>query len=210
MQFFTCGYLLAEKLKINFVVFECSSYLSYLDASVPTPMSWVPPLFSGFPDTMTYGQRIQSIILHYSLSYFSSNQYQDYSDLKDSLNISPLKSVWDIRRDALLWLINSDSTIDFPRPLTPNIIHVGGMITEKSKEELDREFSSLANRPFGIVSFDSSNDFCGDEEFLYFFSDELSKISDIEWIWSLKCPINAGPLTVHQYRKIPRSSLLGM
>ncbi|CAD5119426.1 DgyrCDS8038 [Dimorphilus gyrociliatus] len=194
--------------KENFDLLIIDQFFTYLDASVPTPMSWVPPLFSGFPDDMNYGQRIQSVILHYSLSYFASKLYKEYSDLKDSLNISPSKSIWDIRANSLLWLINSDLSFDYPRPLTPNIVHVGGMITEKSNENLDRDFLSLASHPFGIVSIDSEHDFCADEEFLFFLAEELSKVNDIEWIWSLRCPVNSGPMTVHQFRRIPRPALL--
>ncbi|CAD5126513.1 DgyrCDS14623 [Dimorphilus gyrociliatus] len=209
-HFFFCGFLLVEKYKKPFVMFECSSYLTYIEAAVPGQMSWVPAFMSSLNDKMTIMDRLRNIISNIYVRFFLGAFDRNFEKLKAELNISPGKSISQIRQEAQLFLMNSDHIFEFPRPLTPNVIHVGGILASQPIDTttIHPKFHEITTKRFGIIAFGSALNFCHRPNLLEDIRKTLVEFKDIQWIWSLKCQLNNENSNIHIFEWIPQAYLL--
>uniref|UniRef100_A0A3B3Z091 UDP-glucuronosyltransferase n=1 Tax=Poecilia mexicana TaxID=48701 RepID=A0A3B3Z091_9TELE len=99
----------------------------------PSPLSYIPAVFSHFSDKMPFVQRIHNIIFHGMLVYMqyfvSGPKYRVICDkyFRDDVNTLSLIQAAD------LWLMRVDFTFEFPRPTMPNVIYIGGFQGKPSK-----------------------------------------------------------------------------
>ncbi|CAD5126623.1 DgyrCDS14708 [Dimorphilus gyrociliatus] len=209
-QYFFCGFLLVEKYKKPFVMYECSSYITYSQAAIPGPVSWVPTFLSSLTDKMTIIDRMRNIISNIHLTVVLDNLDRIFEDLKVEMKISPGKSISEIRKDAQLFLVNSDYIFEFPRPLTPNIVQVGGILASQPVDDtnIHQKFHEITIKRFGIIAFGSALDFCHHPTLLEKISNILKNFKDIHWIWSLKCQLDKEYSNIHIFKWIPQVYLL--
>ncbi|KAF1390012.1 hypothetical protein PFLUV_G00053640 [Perca fluviatilis] len=102
-------------------------------AIAPSPLSYVPELFTDHSDKMDFFQRIHNIIHHsmlvYMYHYVSNPPYQDVCDHY----FGPDVSVMSLIQGADLWLMRVDFAFEFPRPTMPNVVYIGGFQGKPSK-----------------------------------------------------------------------------
>ncbi|XP_038550465.1 UDP-glucuronosyltransferase 2B20-like [Micropterus salmoides] len=124
---FPGGVLLAHYLQLPLVfnvrwLFNGEAHF----AIAPSPLSYVPELFSHYTDKMDFFERINNIICHsmlvYMYYYVSNPPYQAVCDEY----FGPDVSVMSLIQGADLWLMRSDFTLEFPRPTMPNVVYIGG------------------------------------------------------------------------------------
>lgn len=124
---FSGGVLLAHYLKLPLVVnvrWAVSGEGHF--AIAPSPLSYVPQIFSHNTDNMDFFQRINNIISHSMLvymHYFVSNP--PYQAICDQY-FGPDVSVMSLMQGADLWLMRADFIFEFPRPTMPNVVYIGG------------------------------------------------------------------------------------
>nr|XP_061802139.1 UDP-glucuronosyltransferase 2B20-like [Nerophis lumbriciformis] len=99
----------------------------------PSPLSYVPQLFSQYSDKMDFSQRLKNIIYHVALLYmyhFVSNPpYQAVCDRYFGSDVSATS----LMQGADLWLVRVDFTFELPRPTMPNVVYIGGFQGKPSK-----------------------------------------------------------------------------
>ncbi|XP_068453609.1 UDP-glucuronosyltransferase 2B20-like [Clinocottus analis] len=131
---FPGGVLLAHHLQLPLVfnvrwLFNGEAHF----AIAPSPLSYVPQLFTDNSDKMNFYQRIDNIIHHSILVYmyyFVSNPpYQAVCDHY----FGPDVSVMSLIQGADLWLMRVDFIFEFPRPSMPNVVYIGGFQCKPSK-----------------------------------------------------------------------------
>lgn len=131
---FPGGVLLAHYLQLPLVfnvrwLFNGEAHF----AIAPSPLSYVPQLFTDNSDKMDFFQRIYNIICHsilvYMYHYVSNPPYQVVCDHY----FGPDVSVMSLVQGADLWLMRVDFTFEFPRPTMPNVIYIGGFQGKPSK-----------------------------------------------------------------------------
>ncbi|KAM7405258.1 hypothetical protein PAMP_012533 [Pampus punctatissimus] len=102
-------------------------------AIAPSPLSYIPELFSRFTDKMDFFQRISNIMYHsilvYMYHYVSNPPYQAVCDHY----FGPDVSVMSLIQRADLWLMRVDFTFELPRPTMPNVVYIGGFQSKPSK-----------------------------------------------------------------------------
>ncbi|KAF7669496.1 hypothetical protein LDENG_00189740 [Lucifuga dentata] len=102
-------------------------------AIAPSPLSYVPQLFSGYSDRMDFFQRVNNIIYHGILVYlhhFVSNPpYQAVCRHYFGNDVDVLSLI----QGADLWLMRVDFTFEFPRPTMPNVVYIGGFQGKPAK-----------------------------------------------------------------------------
>nr|XP_033484047.1 UDP-glucuronosyltransferase 2A2-like [Epinephelus lanceolatus] len=102
-------------------------------AIAPSPLSYVPQLFSDFSDKMNFFQRVDNVIRHYILVYMyyyvSNPPYQAVCDHYFGPDVSSMSLI----QGAELWLMRIDFTFEFPRPTMPNVVYIGGFQGKPSK-----------------------------------------------------------------------------
>ncbi|XP_060088551.1 UDP-glucuronosyltransferase 1-6-like isoform X6 [Heteronotia binoei] len=150
-----CGVILAEHLSIPSVYFfrgfPCS--LEHAICKSPNPVSYIPRCYTRHTDRMTFPQRVVNLVFNsFETSLFKTlyNKYQDIASefLQREIHLPTLY------RNASIWLLRYDFVFEFPRPVMPNMVFIGGINCEERKL-LPQEFEGIVNASgeHGIVVF---------------------------------------------------------
>ncbi|KAM6307415.1 UDP-glucuronosyltransferase 1A9-like [Aegotheles albertisi] len=152
---FMCGPVVAHYLSLPVVLFmrgfPCN--LHYVAPQCPSPLSYIPRLFTFNSDHMTFFQRVENALvalleLEYCNDYygeaikFSSEFFQRDVSLLDLLN------------NVSIWLLRYDFVFEYVRPVMPNMVFIGGINCAQNKS-LPQEFETIVNASgeHGIVVF---------------------------------------------------------
>ncbi|XP_062942926.1 UDP-glucuronosyltransferase 1-6-like [Cynocephalus volans] len=140
-----CGVILAEYLGLPSVYlfrgFPC--LLEYAFTRSPNPVSYVPRCYTKFSDHMTFPQRMANFLVSLLENYLFHCLYSKYEDLaldvlKRGVHLPTLY------RKGSVWLLRYDFVFEYPRPIMPNMVFIGGTNCRKS-----RDLSQVG----GIISF---------------------------------------------------------
>ncbi|KFW02528.1 UDP-glucuronosyltransferase 1-1, partial [Fulmarus glacialis] len=123
-----CGQILAEHLSVPSVFFlrgaPCG--LDFETTQCPSPPSYVPRVFTELTDRMNFLQRVKNLIFDIRNYFLCDCVFQPYAKLTSEF-LQWHVTVLDLLRQASIWLMRLDFTLDYPRPLMPNIIAIGGV-----------------------------------------------------------------------------------
>ncbi|NXP58834.1 UD11 glucuronosyltransferase, partial [Chloropsis cyanopogon] len=126
--FLPCGAILAEHLSLPAVYFlrgiPCG--LDFEATQCPNPPSYVPRVFSQLGDRMTFLQRVKNLLLEIPNIFFCNFAFQPYSKLASEF-LQREVTLLDLLRKGSVWLLRLEFVLDYPRPLMPNIIPIGGV-----------------------------------------------------------------------------------
>ncbi|XP_008286107.1 UDP-glucuronosyltransferase 2B20-like [Stegastes partitus] len=124
---FPCGVILAHYFKLPLVLnvrWIASGEAHF--AIAPSPLSYIPVLFSHYSDKMDFFQRMNNLIYHamlvYMHYYVSVPPYQAICDRYFGNDVSAMT----LTQGADLWLMRVDFTFELPRPTMPNVVYIGG------------------------------------------------------------------------------------
>ncbi|XP_009708312.1 PREDICTED: UDP-glucuronosyltransferase 1-1 [Cariama cristata] len=153
--FFPCGQIVAEHLSLPSVYFlrglPCS--LDLHATRCPNPPSYIPRFFTHYTDRMTFLQRTGNLIASLSSSLACSFLYSPYDRLiKEFLQQDT--TMLELFSHASIWLMKYDFVFEYPRPLMPNMVLIGGISCTQEKT-LSQEFEAIVNASgeHGIVVF---------------------------------------------------------
>ncbi|KAM7048974.1 UDP-glucuronosyltransferase 1A1-like isoform 2-T2 [Acridotheres tristis] len=153
--FFPCGQILAEHLSLPSVYFlrglPCS--LEFQATMCPSPPSYVPRFFTRSTDRMSLRQRLGNLLATLGSSLACSVLYSPYNPLIREF-LRREATVPELFSHAAVWLMKYDFVFEYPRPLMPNMVLVGGIgCTRENK--LPQEFEAIVNASgeHGIVVF---------------------------------------------------------
>ncbi|KFO83677.1 UDP-glucuronosyltransferase 1-1, partial [Buceros rhinoceros silvestris] len=123
-----CGQILAEHLSVPSVFFArglpCG--LDSEATQCPNPLSYIPTGFTDLTDHMNFLQRVKNLIFDIPNYFLCDFFYQPYSKLASEF-LQRDVTVLDLLSQGSVWLMRLDFVLDYPRPLMPNIIFVGGV-----------------------------------------------------------------------------------
>lgn len=126
--FLPCGSILAQLFSIPAVYFlrglPCE--LDIKANQCPSPPSYVPKAFSGNTDTMTFPQRVKNMFMHVLESYLCRIMYAHFDDLVSQYLVENM-SYKDLLSHGAIWLLRYDFTFEWPRPIMPNMVLIGGI-----------------------------------------------------------------------------------
>nr|AAH89569.1 UDP glycosyltransferase 1 family, polypeptide A10 [Mus musculus] len=153
--FDVCGLIVAKYLSLPSVIFARLSFCYYLEegAQCPSLLSYVPRLFSKYTDTMTFKERVWNHYMYIedyvSCPYFFKTAVEIASEVLQT----PV-TMTDLFSPVSIWLLRTDFVLEFPRPVMPNMVFVGGMNCLQGKP-LSKEFEAYVNASgeHGIVVF---------------------------------------------------------
>lgn len=131
-----------------------SSQLTNKITRNPAPYSYIPNLFSIYPDDMTFFQRLNNAF--WSLTFDIVDRYVNENVQEEILKrfFPNAPSLQELMDNVSLVLLNSHYGIESPRPYVPNMIEIGGFHVEEPKElkaEL-KEFLDKATEGFIFFS----------------------------------------------------------
>uniref|UniRef100_A0A8B9FM12 glucuronosyltransferase n=1 Tax=Amazona collaria TaxID=241587 RepID=A0A8B9FM12_9PSIT len=116
-----CGQIIALKFSIP-TVFFLRSLPCAIDihaAQAPDPPSYVPRLFSVNTDHMTFSQRVKNFLITLSETFTCNMAYSGFETL--------------LLSHGSIWLKRMDFVFEYPMPVMPNIVFIGGINCGKKK-----------------------------------------------------------------------------
>ncbi|XP_001915869.2 UDP-glucuronosyltransferase 1A1 isoform X1 [Equus caballus] len=210
--FLPCGPIVAQYLAVPVVFFlnalPCS--LDFQGTQCPNPPSYVPRSLSSNSDHMTFLQRVKNMLIALVESSLCSVVYSPYAPLASEI-LQKDVTVQDLMSSASVWLLRGDFVKDYPKPIMPNMVFIGG-INCVSKKPLSKEFEAYVNASgeHGIVVF-SLGSMVSEipEKKAMEIADALGKIPQtVLWRYTGTPPPNLSKNTI-LVKWLPQNDLLG-
>uniref|UniRef100_A0A8C9N5W1 UDP-glucuronosyltransferase 1-1 n=1 Tax=Serinus canaria TaxID=9135 RepID=A0A8C9N5W1_SERCA len=170
-----CGVILAEHLSLPSVYFlrgvPCG--LEFEASQCPNPPSYVPRSFSDLTDQMTFFQRVKNLLFDTKNYFLCDFPFEPYSKLAS--DFLQREVTWqDLLRKGSVWLLRMEFVLDYPRPLMPNMIPIGGAnCGHKELPQVEMHLRLLSLLPLHI--FLCQRNFCASSPG-YFQSRNLAEV----------------------------------
>ncbi|XP_070279351.1 LOW QUALITY PROTEIN: UDP-glucuronosyltransferase 1A8-like [Myotis yumanensis] len=123
-----CGLIVAKYFSLPSVVFTRGLFCHYLEegAQCPSPLSYVPRFLLGFSFAMTFREKVWNHIIHLEehllCGYFLKTGLEVASEI-----LQTTVTAYDLYSQPSIWLLRNDFVLDYPRPVMPNMIFIGGI-----------------------------------------------------------------------------------
>ncbi|XP_060480223.2 UDP-glucuronosyltransferase 1A3 isoform X1 [Panthera onca] len=209
---YPCGAVLAKYLSLPAVFFlryiPCD--LDFEGTQCPNPSSYIPRLLTMNSDHMTFLQRVKNMLYPLILKYICHIAFTPYASLASEL-LQREVSVVDVFSSASMWLFRGDFVLDYPRPVMPNMVFIGG-INCANRKPLSQEFEAYVNASgeHGIVVFSLGSMISEiPKEKAMEIADALGKIPQtVLWRYTGTPPPNLAKNTI-LVKWLPQNDLLG-
>ncbi|NWS22577.1 UD11 glucuronosyltransferase, partial [Pachyramphus minor] len=123
-----CGQIVAVHFSIPSVFFmrgvPCN--IDIQAAQSPDPPSYVPRMLSLLTDHMTFSQRVKNFLIFLSESFSCSVAFSPFEDLASEFLRRPV-TMTQLLSHGSVWLKRLDFAFDYPMPVMPNMIFIGGI-----------------------------------------------------------------------------------
>ncbi|KAL2775325.1 UDP-glucuronosyltransferase 1A9 precursor, partial [Daubentonia madagascariensis] len=207
-----CGLIVAKYFSLPSVVFSRGIFCHYLEegAQCPGPLSYVPRLLLGYSDAMSFKERVQNHISHLEEHLFCPYIFKTALEIASEILQTPV-TAYDLFSHTSIWLLRTDFVLDYPRPVMPNMIFIGG-INCNQRKPLPEEFEAYINASgeHGIVVF-SLGSMVSEipEKKAMEIADALGKIPQtVLWRYTGTRPSNLANNTI-LVKWLPQNDLLG-
>ncbi|KAM5269094.1 UDP-glucuronosyltransferase 1A7-like isoform 3-T3 [Hipposideros larvatus] len=207
-----CGLIVAKYFSLPSVVFTRGVFCHYLEegAQCPSPLSYVPRELFGLSDAMTFREKVWNHLFYLEerliCGHFLKNALEVASEILQT-TVTP----YDLFSQASIWLLRTDFVLDYPKPVMPNMIFIGGINCHPGKP-LSKEFEGYINASgkHGIVVF-SLGSMVSEipEKRAMEIADALGKIPQtVLWRYTGAPPSNLAKNTI-LVKWLPQNDLLG-
>ncbi|NXE27889.1 UD16 glucuronosyltransferase, partial [Ardeotis kori] len=130
-----CGPILAEYLSVPSVYFlrglPCS--MDFTATQCPNPPSYVPRFFLNNSDSMSFAQRVKNVLVHMLEFVYCKPMYAQFEELAYEILQKKVTATELLSRGSV-WLMRYDFVFDFPRPVMPNMVFIGGINCAQKKK----------------------------------------------------------------------------
>ncbi|CAH1784403.1 unnamed protein product [Owenia fusiformis] len=129
-----CSRFLNDYLDIPTIVYSNFGPISEGEIGFPSTTSYIPTFMVGFQDTMTFWERLQNLLSYSAYEFIGRELFmKEFRKLRQKYDYNRTLSLWDSHKRAALYMSHANHALDFPRPLMPNHIYVGGMFFSPKK-----------------------------------------------------------------------------
>ncbi|KAK4883896.1 hypothetical protein RN001_000167 [Aquatica leii] len=196
---------------IAITAFTLSPHLSYLFTN-PLYTSYMPHFATTYSNKMTFLERTLNFIYTYFdivLAMYISFPYQHQTAIV-AFN-APLPDFVETHKNFSLFLINTDFAMDYPTPLLPNIIPVGGLQIQPLKP-LSQDLENVFNHAeHGVIFFSlgtNINSKIFTDEDINTFLNVFSKLQEVV-VWKFNDSLQNVPKNVFISKWLPQNDILG-
>lgn len=126
--FLPCGTIIAQKFSLPTVYFlrGIPCRLDEAASKCPSPPSFVPRFFTGYSDKMSFGQRINNMIMTAVEPFLCQTMFASFDEL-GSRYLQKDTTYKELLSHGAIWLLRYDFTFEYPKPLMPNMVQIGGI-----------------------------------------------------------------------------------
>ncbi|XP_061268664.1 UDP-glucuronosyltransferase 1A9-like isoform X4 [Bos javanicus] len=152
-----CGLIIAKYLSLPPVIFTRGVFCHYFEEGTQSPMalSYVPRAILAFSDAMTFEQRVWNLIRYLEERLFCRYFYKNVEEIASEILQTPVTAS-ELFSQPSIWLLRNDFVLDYPRPVMPNVVFIGGINCQQlNQKPLSEEFEAYVNASgeHGIVVF---------------------------------------------------------
>ncbi|XP_015337087.2 UDP-glucuronosyltransferase 1A8-like [Marmota marmota marmota] len=132
--FDVCGLVVAKYFSLPSVVFTRGVFCHHLDdgAQCPSPLSYVPRVFSMSSDALSFMERIRNHLIYLEEHLFCPYFFQTALEVACEILPTPV-TIGDLFSQISIWLLRTDFVLEYPRPVMPNMIFIGGINCHQRK-----------------------------------------------------------------------------
>nr|XP_040123975.1 UDP-glucuronosyltransferase 1A9 isoform X3 [Ictidomys tridecemlineatus] len=153
--FDVCGLVVAKYFSLPSVVFARIVFCHFLEdgAQCPSPLSFVPRFFSMSSDALSFMERVKNHLIYMEEHLFCPYFFKPALEVASEILQTPV-TIGDLFSQISIWLLRTDFVFEYPRPVMPNMIFIGGINCHQRKP-LPKEFEAYVNASgeHGIVVF---------------------------------------------------------
>ncbi|XP_029974503.1 UDP-glucuronosyltransferase 2B23-like [Salarias fasciatus] len=209
---FPAGVLLSHYLHLPLVfnvrwLYNGEAHMAF----APSPLSYIPELFSELSDKMDFFQRLRNVISHgmiiYMHHFYANPPYQALCDRYFEPGVTPMSLIL----EADIWLMRVDFTFEFPRPTMPNVVYIGGFQAKTPKplsQDLEAFVQSSGEHGVIIMTLGTLLSDLGPEITEIFASAFASLPQKVVWRYIGQRPASLGNNTM-LVEWLPQNDLLG-
>ncbi|XP_068461133.1 LOW QUALITY PROTEIN: UDP-glucuronosyltransferase 3A1-like [Clinocottus analis] len=155
-----CSFILARKLGIQYVAFYPSTLNGPLSVALPSPVSYIPVFGSQLSDQMNLLARAKNLIYFLLAPIGQELVWSTFRDVAERHleSGSPPGGLEELHQGAELWAFNTDFSLEFPQPLMPYTMLVGGLLNKPAKppeQDLELWISNFGEAGFVVVTLGS-------------------------------------------------------
>lgn len=123
-----CGLIVAKYFSLPSVVFTRGVFCHYLEEGTqsPSPLSYVPRGFSEFSDAMTFRERVRNQVFHLEEHLFCNYFFKRALEVASEI-LQTTVTAYDLFSHTSVWLLRTDFVLDYPKPVMPNMVFIGGI-----------------------------------------------------------------------------------
>ncbi|NXR30988.1 UD11 glucuronosyltransferase, partial [Zosterops hypoxanthus] len=134
-----CGQIIALHFSLPSVFFlrmvPCA--LEVHAAQGPDPPSYVPRSFSQYTDHMTFSERVKNFLIALSESFICNIAYSQFEELASEFLQKPM-TMTELLSHGSIWLRRIDFVFEYPMPVMPNMVFIGGIHCGEKKKPLSQ------------------------------------------------------------------------
>ncbi|NXB25643.1 UD11 glucuronosyltransferase, partial [Rhagologus leucostigma] len=131
---FMCGPILAHYLSLPFVFFmrgfPCNQH--FAAPQCPSPLSYIPRLYSFNSDRMTFFQRVENALISLLELNYCNGVYKEALKVASEV-LQRDVSFTDLVNSAAIWILRFDFVFEYVRPVMPNMVFIGGINCAEKK-----------------------------------------------------------------------------
>ncbi|XP_073732244.1 UDP-glucuronosyltransferase 1A1 isoform X4 [Misgurnus anguillicaudatus] len=176
----------------------------------PNPPSYVPRFFTLNTDRMTFGQRVVNMFATMLEVPLCKMMYGPYEEITSNFIQSDV-SVMEILSSAAIWLMRYDFTLEFPKPMMPNTVLIGGInceIRNPLTKEVEEFVEGSGEDGFVVFTLGSLIASMPKEKAEIFFNAFSMIPQRVLWRYTGEIPENV-PKNVKLMKWLPQNDLLG-
>ncbi|XP_076005553.1 UDP-glucuronosyltransferase 3A1-like [Genypterus blacodes] len=158
--FHPCSFVLARKLGVPYIAFFAGSLNRPMSIGLPSPVSYVPVFGSRLSDHMDLWDRAKNLYMSLLAPMNQERVWLKFREMADHhlQSRSPPGGLDELYRGAELWAFNTDFSLEFPQPLLPYTVLVGGLLNKPAQpldQDLEMWISDYEEAGFIIVTLGS-------------------------------------------------------
>ncbi|XP_062862257.1 UDP-glucuronosyltransferase-like [Trichomycterus rosablanca] len=209
--FLPCGPIIAEAFSLPAIYFlrgiPCE--LDLQAAQCPSPPSFVPRFSTGNSDVMTFPQRVKNMIMVGVESCLCRYIFASFDELSSRYLNKPV-TFKEILGNGAIWLHRYDFTFEYPRPVMPNMVKIGGINCAKKKPlpaDLEEFVNGSGEHGFIVFTLGSMVSDLPEDKAREFFNAFRQIPQRVLWRYTGVVPADA-PKNVKLIKWLPQNDLL--
>ncbi|XP_068559693.1 UDP-glucuronosyltransferase 3A1-like isoform X1 [Cebidichthys violaceus] len=155
-----CSFILARKLGIHYIAFYPGALNGPLSVALPSPVSYIPVFSSQLSDQMNLLGRAKNLFCSLLAPIGQGLVWSTFREVAERHleSGSPPGGLEELHHGAELWAFNTDFSLEFPQPLMPYTVLVGGLLNKPAKppeQDLELWISNFGEAGFIVVTLGS-------------------------------------------------------